>query len=191
MDRLCFQHRAAGFGLIETLVALIIITVGLLGLAGLQSRAHQAELESYQRAQALVLLQDMVNRINTNRKAAGCYTITNVAAGSPFVGYSNTTDYTCNAFGTAATQALATADLAAWDALLKGEAESVDGQSVGAVIGARGCVSNVATDVYTISVAWQGLAETVAPINNCGTGLYGGETRRRVVSITVRIADLN
>ena len=39
-------------------------------------RAQQAEVESYQRAQALVLLQDMVDRINANRKTAGCYAFT-------------------------------------------------------------------------------------------------------------------
>lgn len=182
----------AGFGLIEILVTLIIIAVGLLGLAGIQSRAQQAELESYQRAQALILLQDMVNRINTNRKTAGCYAITDPAQGSPFVGYGNSTTFTCNSFGTAATQAMAAADLAAWDAQLKGQATSLNGQDVGGMIGARGCISyDVVNDIYTVSVAWQGLTETAALANNCATGLYGNESMRRVVSSTLRIADLN
>ena len=46
----------AGFNLLEVLVALFIITVGLLGLAGMQVAAQQAELEAYQRAQAMVLM---------------------------------------------------------------------------------------------------------------------------------------
>ena len=54
-------HR--GFSMIEVLVALLIIVLELLGLAGLQVRMQQAEFESYQRAQAVILLQDMVERI--------------------------------------------------------------------------------------------------------------------------------
>lgn len=192
MANLNLIHRMAGFGLIEILVTLIIVAIGLLGLAGLQSRAQQAELESQQRVQALILLQDMVNRINANRKTAGCYPITDPAQGSPFAGYGNTTTFTCNAFGTAATQALFAADLAAWDAQLKGQATSLNGQSVGAMIGARGCISyDAVNDIYTVSIAWQGLTETAAPANTCATGLYGNEAMRRVVSTTLRIADLN
>jgi prepilin-type N-terminal cleavage/methylation domain-containing protein len=52
--------RQRGFSLVEILVTLVIAMIGLLGLAGVQIRAHQAELESYQRAQALVLVSDMV-----------------------------------------------------------------------------------------------------------------------------------
>lgn len=182
----------AGFGLIEILVTLIIIAIGLLGLAGIQVRAQQAELESHQRAQALLLLQDMVNRINANRKTAGCYAITDLVQGSPFAGFGNTTTFTCNAFGTAATQALFAADIAAWDAQLKGQATSLNGQNVGAMIGARGCISyDAVNDIYTVSIAWQGLTETIAPANTCGTNLYGSEAMRRVVSNTLRIADLN
>jgi type IV pilus assembly protein PilV len=48
------------------------------------------------------------------------------------------------------------------------------------------------TGVYTISVAWQGLAPTVAPVSTltCGSGAYGDEARRRVVTSTLRIAQL-
>jgi type IV pilus assembly protein PilV len=48
-------------------------------------------------------------------------------------------------------------------------------------------------DVYTVSVAWQGMSSTAAPpaALTCGTGLYGNEALRRVVSTTVRVANLN
>jgi len=53
--------------MIEVLVTFVILVVGLLGLIGLQARSQQAELESYQRGQALILLQDIVDRMNANR----------------------------------------------------------------------------------------------------------------------------
>ncbi|MDP2155736.1 MAG: type IV pilus modification protein PilV, partial [Sulfuricella sp.] len=68
MVGLAHLRRERGFGMIEVLVSLFILLTGLLGLAGLLARSQQAEMESYQRAQALVLLQDMVARINANRK---------------------------------------------------------------------------------------------------------------------------
>ena len=45
----------------------------MLGAASLQFRMQTAELEAYQRTQAIVLLQDMVARINANRKSAADY----------------------------------------------------------------------------------------------------------------------
>ena len=99
------RSRSAGFSLLEILVTLVIVIVGLLGLLGVQVRSHQVELESYQRAQALILLSDFVQRINTNRKAARCYAITDAAAGTPYVGYSNTAASSCTAWGTADLQA--------------------------------------------------------------------------------------
>jgi type IV pilus assembly protein PilV len=134
----------------------------------------------------------MFNRINANRKTASCYAITDPAKGSPFAGYGNTTTFSCNAFGTKVTRDLAAVDLDAWEAQLRGESASLNGQDVLAMIGARGCISHDAVnDIYTVSIAWQGLTETAAPTNTCATGLYGSETMRRVVSTTLRIADLN
>ncbi len=189
-------HPRAGFSLIEVLVALIVVAVGLLGLAALQSKAQRAELESYQRAQALILLQDMAGRINTNRSAARCYAVSSNADGNydgDMLGSANTTVYTCGgAFGTTDTSNLADADLAHWDALLRGTSETLGSESVGAMIGARGCiVYSPVTDEFTVSVVWQGLTDTLAPTDPCGAGLYGEETKRRVVSTTFRIGDLN
>jgi hypothetical protein len=45
--------------------------LGLFGLLGLQSRVQVTEMETYQRTQALVLLNDMASRLATNRNAGG------------------------------------------------------------------------------------------------------------------------
>jgi type IV pilus assembly protein PilV len=106
-----------GFTLLEVLVSLVILVFGLLGLIGLQARAQVATFESYQRGQALILVQDMADRIATNRKAAGCYAITSdTATGTPFLGTGYADTPACASLvGTATTRALAEADLLAWD----------------------------------------------------------------------------
>ena len=71
-----------GFGMVEVLVTMFILLTGLLGLVKLMAHGQRSEMESYQRGQALVLLQDMVGRINANRTAAGCYAITDPVAGT-------------------------------------------------------------------------------------------------------------
>jgi len=189
------RSSALGFSMIEVLVALVIIMLGLLGLLGVQVKSHQAEFESYQRSQALVLVSDMVERINANRKAAGCY-----LTGTSYVGYGNAAAAACTAYGTAALQARAVADLTAWDGLLKGSAETAGGTNVGAMIGARGCVAfNAGTNEWRVSVAWQGLSQTVDPNDTteggnaeltCAEDLYGSDRQRRIVSQVFRIADL-
>jgi len=189
-----------GFTLIEVLISLFILTVGLLGLAALQIRGQQAELESYQRAQALVLIQDMVDRINANRKTAGCYAFTPLPdTGTVFVG-SGAAAPTCGAaYGTTQTRTRADQDVAAWDGLLKGAAENLGASQVGAMIGARGCVTldtTVTPNVYRVSVAWQGIAKTVNPTSvdpklTCATGQFGSELQRRVISYSFPMACLN
>jgi type IV pilus assembly protein PilV len=196
--------RQAGFTMIEVLVALIIIVLGLLGLAGLQTRLQQAEFESYQRSQAVVLLYDIVDRVSYNRATASCFAITNATSGTPYYGTGSASLASCGA-STSAHQALANAAMADWDSALKGAAETKGGASVGAIVGARGCVSYDATTelldslgvaisgtgIYTVAVAWQGDVDTVAPTVNCGNNLYGAETRRRVISTTFRLAKLS
>ena len=200
--------------MVEVLVTLVILMLGLLGIAGLQVRAHQAEMESYQRVQALILLQDMVDRLNNNRIVATCYAITtNPTNGKPFLGTAlPVADYVggslaCSA-GTPAQQATALADLAAWNQALQGAAETATAGGVssnaGAIVGARGCITvvNAVTRVYRISVSWQGRVPTIDPAANdpvlgantqltCGSGNYGDERMRRIVSTTVRIGSLS
>jgi len=198
-------QRQTGFTMIEVLVSLLIIVLGLLGLAGLQTRMQQAEFESYQRAQALVLLYDIVDRINYNRATAPCFAITtNTTAGTPYYGTGSAVLPACGT-SVVAHQNYANTAMAEWDNALKGASETKGGVSVGAMAGARGCVSyNASTElvdslgatisgtgIYTVIVAWQGSADIFAPAVNCGNNLYGAETRRRAVSTTLRIAKLS
>ena len=62
------RRRAEGVTMLEVLVAIFILTLGLLGTAAMQSQMQATQVEAYQRAQAIVLLQDMVDRVNANRK---------------------------------------------------------------------------------------------------------------------------
>ena len=199
--------------MIEVLVSLIILLVGLLGLAGLMIQSQRSETESYQRIQALALLKDMANRITSNRAVASCYAFTNAGSG-PFVGTAATQGLPINCTaGTASENLQAIADITAWNTLLLGSAESSGGTAVGAMIGARGCISYnagselpelnpltslptggilVGTGLYTITIVWQGLNDTFAPVAglDCGKGKYASETQRRAVSLSIRIANL-
>ena len=59
MNTYATPHSQRGTSLVEVLVTMVILAIGLLALAGLQARLHVLQIESYQRAQALILLQDM------------------------------------------------------------------------------------------------------------------------------------
>jgi type IV pilus assembly protein PilV len=163
-----------GFSMIEVLITIVILAVGLLGLAGLQARALTSQMESYQRSQALILVKDMENRINANRANAASYVANPVPAAAT----------TCS--GT-----MAQIDLCEWKKALNGSAE---GLSTGAMIGATACIyelSSTAPKKYLIAVAWQGLTRTVAPAVNCGQGNFGSnDAFRRVITVPVTIGNL-
>jgi len=198
------RSAAAGFSLIEVLISMLIIVVGLLGLAGMQARAQIAELESYQRAQALVLLYDMMDRINNSRTTAPCFAVSSSTA--YYGDAASPVSFAC-ALSNPADQAMTIASMTAWHNLLQGAAEQKGAAAtkVGAMIGARGCVTyDVATEYvntsnvnvsgtgeYTVMVSWQGMADTFAPTKTCGTAAqYGSDTKRRTVWATMRVGTL-
>ena len=171
------QHGAL---LIEVLISIVICAFGLLGFAALQARATSAEFESYQRSQALVLLSDITDRMNTNRASAGSY----VVAG--LIGEGAVAD--CTALTGA------NLDLCEWGNLIRGSAETRGASRVGSMLSARGCITRAAgtSDRYIVSVVWQGTVPSGAPSNDCGLGdaAFPREDLRRAVSATVCIARL-
>jgi type IV pilus assembly protein PilV len=60
-------HRQTGFTLIEVLIAVLILGIGLLGLAGLQVNSMRNNHQAYLRSQATLLAQEMIDRMRTNR----------------------------------------------------------------------------------------------------------------------------
>ena len=59
-------QRQCGFSMIEVLVSVVVLSVGLLGLAGLQAASLKANAGAYERSQASVLAQDMLDRMQSN-----------------------------------------------------------------------------------------------------------------------------
>lgn len=175
--------------MIEVLVTMVIIAFGLLGLAGLQSKMQVAEVESYQRAQALVLLNDIASRISTNRNAS----VNNAYVTASAIGPST------NCGGTFTTNAMANADLREWCNALKGAGEVKGGENRGAVVAGRGCVESLGNREYMVTIAWQGLVPVSAPPESvaCGKDQYDasgtkceGDKCRRFVTTIVRLAPL-
>ncbi len=56
-----------GFSLIEVLIALLVLAIGLLGLAALQAQGLRFNYDAYVRTQATNLAYDIVDRMRTNR----------------------------------------------------------------------------------------------------------------------------
>lgn len=59
-----------GFTLIEVLVAVIVLSIGLLGLAGLQATGLRYNHSAYLRSQASQLAYDIADRMRANRDEA-------------------------------------------------------------------------------------------------------------------------
>jgi type IV pilus assembly protein PilV len=194
-------RRQRGFTMIEVLVSMGIVAIGLLGLAALEVTAQQAQAESYARTQALAMLQGMVERINANRYSASCFAFTtDTTNGVPYLGTVDAGSPSNN-FTPGCTSGSNTASakdaMQRWDSELKGSAElDSSSNSIGGVVGARGCITQAADPgtgitTYTIMVAWQGPTDSFTPTKNCANGLYGAETKRRLVWTTLQIANLN
>lgn len=94
------QAQERGFTLIEVMVTIVVTTVGLLGFAGLLTKAVTSNRQAYMRTQASIMAHDLTERMRVNRSAAssGAY---NLALGSTPSGTS-----------------LAAADLQDWKAAL-------------------------------------------------------------------------
>jgi type IV pilus assembly protein PilV len=186
------SQRCNGFTLLEVLITIVILAFGLLGVAGLQSKYLAAEMESYQRSQALVLLNDFANRVLANRPEATVVTGVVPYVTGTALGTGDSPQATCPA------SPISSRDKCEWSKALLGAAE-LSGTTVsaatkiGAMAGARGCVELTGSTppTYRVSVAWQGLTTTKVPDLTCGKDAYGTDDGfRRVVSYQIVIPTL-
>ena len=107
-----------GFTLLEVLVAIVVLSIGLLGLAGLMASSLKNSHSAYQRTQATWLAYDALDRMRANRQVAlaGGY---NLALGAAPGGSD-----------------LAATDLGEWDAALTNTLPAGDGSIAVAAGGA-------------------------------------------------------
>jgi type IV pilus assembly protein PilV len=180
--------RQRGVSLIEVLVTLLILAFGLLGVAGLQAKMSLAEMESYQRSQAILALTEMTERMSANPAQAAAY----LNAGT--IGTGDTTRPTdCTTILPGPNR-----DLCEWSNSLKGASEQKSAAPVGGMVGAVGCIAQLqaynptlgvcSAGIYQVSVAWQGMNPTKTPALACGQGTFGAnEAYRRVIAATVTV----
>lgn len=67
------MSKQKGVGLIEVLVALLVLAIAILGFVALQYRAVEATSEAINRVQAMNIARDMAERVRANRDALSTY----------------------------------------------------------------------------------------------------------------------
>jgi type IV pilus assembly protein PilV len=97
------HRRSRGFMLIEVLIAMLVLAIGLLGIAAMQVRGLQYSHDAYLRSQISVLAASMADRMRLNRALVAGYT-----AGSPY------TVPSTQPMGCTESSVGATNDLACW-----------------------------------------------------------------------------
>ncbi|NNF16281.1 MAG: type IV pilus modification protein PilV [Gammaproteobacteria bacterium] len=75
MKQASMTKHAGGFSLIEVLVALVILSVGMLGILTLQVKGLQFTQNAMTNTQAVNIASDMVDRIRANPAASSAYAI--------------------------------------------------------------------------------------------------------------------
>jgi type IV pilus assembly protein PilV len=125
------SQKQTGFTLLEVLVAIIVLSVGLLGLAGLMATSMRNNHSAYQRTQAAWLAYDVVDRMRVNRKDA----------------LINDYDVPIGSATIATPSTLANADINGWKTTLANSLPVGDG-SVAVTVNAAGVAS------VTVIVQW-------------------------------------
>ena len=189
-------RRIAGASMVEILIAVFVLSVGMLGAGGLQLVSSRSNHEALQRGLATALLQDMVERMRANPSALDTYTASGV--GRSLDG----DDMPLQACSTDCTAAqLAAYDLYEWEQALAGVTETRSGNNVGGLVSPIACITGPAGGggIYTVSIAWRGLTSLSNPVaNTCGegSGVYDSvdgaeaDVHRRLITLTTFIAVL-
>lgn len=76
-------QRQRGFTLMEVLVSMVVLSIGLLGLAGMQVNGLKSNNSSYQRTQASLLANEMIDRIRANRAGLALGSYNNLLSATP------------------------------------------------------------------------------------------------------------
>ncbi len=160
--------KNGGAGLIEVLIALLVIGIGILGLVGLQASAKRTGLEAIQRSTAVYLAQDIIERMRNNRDELynGSYTVLNIGDGS----LADPDD--CLEADPCTTAQIAAHDLWDWEQRIDGATEG----GRGGLVDPRACINFDGAGFVTVAIAWRGYNPGGNPVHpedvdDCGAGL--------------------
>lgn len=144
-------HDTQGFTLIELLVAVVVLAIGLLGMAGLQTTGLSTNQSAYYRTQATNAIADIIDRMRANPTGveAGNYDLINTAGNIP-------SQQTCIAQPEGCTpQQLAAYDIREWTKLFL-DADGLGSDYRPLLPGATGTVERTAgSDNFTVQITWQ------------------------------------
>jgi type IV pilus assembly protein PilV len=180
-----------GFSLIEMLVALVVFSVGLLAIAGMQTMSKQANFEALQRTAASQIAYGLLEDMRVNGDAVATY----IGAGE-MGGGSRGGEPAPNCSGNSVCNAVQKAnhDLWFWEQVLDGNLEMNGNTGAGGLVMPTLCVTGPAgggAGIYTVTVAWRGTASlTNVNPSNCGAagGDYGANNEfRRIMQIPTYI----
>jgi type IV pilus assembly protein PilV len=135
-------RQQAGFTLLEVLIAITVLAIGLLGLAGLQLITLQTGQVSYQRSQAITLAYEVADRMRANRLQAGAKAYAVTALTTPTAATTNCGTASCSA------AQLATYDVSTWYARVQNLLPS---GTASIACSTAGCGTGV---MQTVTVMW-------------------------------------
>jgi type IV pilus assembly protein PilV len=138
--------KQSGFTMVEVLVALVVLAIGLLGIAALYLNSLQAGRTAIYRTQAVNLAADLADRIRANRTAQAAY-------GTLFAD-AEAAVANCDLTGGCIDTDLASTDLARWKGTLAQLLPNGQGQVVVTLPVAVGEPTN-----YVVTVQWAEVGE--------------------------------
>lgn len=149
-----YQSNQQGVGIIEVLIAVVLLSIGFLATAKMQVNSMSSSSQAYALTQARFMATEMSERMRANREGliAGHYRNRRTQAGLA--------EPSCKSTSSPCTPSqLADADFAAWSANLYPQGGSsasfVPALPSSDSIEAIGWVTyEAATDVYTINIQW-------------------------------------
>ncbi|MBW3566940.1 MAG: type IV pilus modification protein PilV [Proteobacteria bacterium] len=155
MDVQPFLRRQSGVSLIEVMIAFFVLSVGLLGIAGLHLGSLRDNGSALYRSRAVVLAADMLDRIRSNTPGLNSYAIN--FAGDGTQGNCHTTDTTI-ASGCSASE-MAQHDVWTWKRLISDIGGSGDQPPTG-LPGGQGMITvtndatTAALKTVTVTIEW-------------------------------------
>jgi type IV pilus assembly protein PilV len=147
-----------GVGLIEVLVALLLISIGMLGLGSLQINAKRVALESLQRTKALYFASGILSTLRTSHASLSFYEGGAGDQSTPDAGPPDCFAEFCDP------SAMAAYHLARWEAMIKGRTDrnvaAGDATIVDSLFDAVSCTRVMGSDPLRsvdVTIVWSGL----------------------------------